>query len=79
LPTIYADWNEIDEHGRFYLNFLRSKSELEALGDELADGAVVTLNVQNEFEIQAQLVFDKGCWRAIPDEGTISFPPPHPA
>jgi hypothetical protein len=75
LQTIYADWNEIDDHGRLYLNFRRSIKDLCALGDGLVDGAVVTLNIQDEFQVQAELVYDKGSWRAIPDRSTISFPP----
>lgn len=72
MITIYADANNRDEQGRYLLNIAGSRKILEPVKDELVDGLRVTLNVQNEFEVQATLVFDE-IWRAIPDVKSIRF------
>jgi hypothetical protein len=69
---IYADWNSRDEHGRLLLSISGARSDLTRHANELVDGMEVTLNVQDEFELQATLVFDR-VWRAIPKEHTIRY------
>jgi hypothetical protein len=76
MVPIYADWNETDEHGMLPLNYKQSAKELGALGDALVDGVVVRLNIEDEFEVEATLIYSRGCWRAIPDRSRISYPPP---
>jgi hypothetical protein len=66
MIAIYADANSRDEQGRYLLNIAGSRQDLERAKDELVDGLRVKLNVQNEFEVRATLIFEE-IWRAIPD------------
>lgn len=72
---IYADANNRDEDGRFDLAIVGARRDLEAHKNELKDGMKVLLNVQDEFEVVATLVFDRQHqrWFGVPDDKTIRF------
>jgi hypothetical protein len=72
MIRIYADENHCDEQGKFLLDIPGSLEDIKKHQEVVAEGMVVLLNVQNAFEVQATLVFDK-VWRAIPDFSTIHY------
>ena len=72
MIRIYADWNAMDDHGRLLLNIARARRDLEAHAEAIEPGLRVLLDVQDEFEVAATLVFG-GIWLAVPDEKTIRF------
>ena len=72
MIRIYADENARDEQDRYLLNVTGSQRDIERHNGVLTDGLRVVLNVQDEFEVEATLIFD-GVWRAIPDDSTVVF------
>ena len=72
MIRIYADENARDEQDRYVLSIVGSRRDIEKYGDEIKEGAEVTLNVQDEFEVNARLTFD-GVWLAIPDMTSIRY------
>jgi hypothetical protein len=75
MIRIYADANSRDQDGRYDLAIVRARRDLETHKDEIKDGTKVLLNVQDEFEVAATLVFDRHYqrWFGIPDDKTIRF------
>lgn len=72
LIRIYADANDRDEQGRFELGIVGSLADIKKYEGLLADGMVVLLNVQDEFEVEGTLIFDQ-IWRAIPNFETLHY------
>jgi len=73
LPRIYADANEAEADGRFWLHIPGSRKDIERYGDRLKPGMRVIFNVQNEFEVEGTLEIDErhGTWLGRPDYGTL--------
>jgi hypothetical protein len=73
IPRIYADANEGDADGRFWLHIPGSRRDIERYGDQLQPGMRVLFNVQNEFEVEGTLEIDEvhGKWLGRPDYSTI--------
>ena len=72
FPRVFFDSNAGTlEHG-YPLHFAQSRSDLEALGEELRDGTVVTIYM-DDLEMDATLRFERAqdVWVAVPIEGTI--------
>jgi hypothetical protein len=75
LPRIYADANEADADGRFWLHIPGSRKDIERYGDRLRPGMWVLFNVQNEFEVEGTLELDElhGTWRDHPKYDTLRY------
>lgn len=58
LPRIYADANEADAEGRFWLHIPGSKKDIARYGERLKPGMRVLFNVQDEFEVEGTLEVD---------------------
>jgi len=73
LPRIYADSNEADADGRFWLHIPGSRRDIERYGDRLQPGMRVLFNVQNEFEVEGTLELDEahGTWLGRPNYDTL--------
>ena len=71
LPRIYADENE-KSWDDYMLHLATSVADLEKYADTIRPGARVLLNVQDEFEVEANLYFDDRMrrWMARPDFAT---------
>jgi hypothetical protein len=74
-PCIYADANEADADGRFWLHIHGSQRDIDQLGDRLRPGLRVLFSVQDEFEVEGTLEFDElhGTWLGRPDYSTIRY------
>ena len=72
MIKIYADENAKDELDRYVLSIAGSRKYIERYGDQIREGIEVTLNVQDEFEVKARLIFDR-VWLAIPDMTSIKY------
>ena len=72
IPRIYADGNEMTEDGRFMLHISGSVSDIQRYGTSIRPGIRVLLNVQDEFEVEGFLEFDKSdaMWLGRPDWAT---------
>jgi len=75
VPRIYADSNEADADGRFWLHIPGSRRDIDRYGDRLQPGMRVLFNVQNEFEVEGILEIDEvhGTWLGRPDYDTIRY------
>ena len=73
LPRIYADANEADADGRFWLHIPGSRKDIERYGDRLQEGMRVLFNVQDEFEVEGTLELDElhGTWLGRPNYDTL--------
>lgn len=62
------DTNAGDAASGYLLYFPDSVKDLEQMGDELRERAIVTLYMPDEVEVTAQLTFDHtlNCWRGVP-------------
>jgi hypothetical protein len=69
MIRIYADFNSTDEEGRVWALL---KRDLEEHSDELKEGLRVLLHMDDEFEVEATLVYDRG-WMGVPDWSTIRY------
>jgi hypothetical protein len=70
MIRIYADFNHRDEQGRVVLDTVGSLADIRQHEGALVDGMVVLLYMEDEFEIQATLLFE-GVWFAVPDFATV--------
>lgn len=68
-PRIYADANSCTVDGKFRLSIQGALADLERFQSVLAPGLEITLNVQDEFELDAILERDalNGGWLAEAD------------
>lgn len=74
LPRIYADANEAEADGRFWLHIPGSKKDIARYGEQLKPGMRVLFNVQDEFEVEGTLEIDaKGGWLGRPDYSTLRY------
>ncbi len=78
MIRIWADFNHRDEQGRVKLSTIGSLKDIEKHHDEIREGTTVTLNAEDDFEVEARLTFDK-VWRAIPDMTTVRYLKPEDA
>lgn len=72
---IYADANDRNADGDYFLIFEDSKRQLVAMGVALGEGARVILNVQDEYEVEAVLTRSEAdeCWMGRADYKTIRY------
>jgi hypothetical protein len=65
----------MDEQGRLRLSIVGPQRDIARHAGELRPGMEVILNVQDEFEVNAILVYDEESdhWKAWPDVDTIRF------
>jgi hypothetical protein len=72
MIRIYADFNHCDEQGRVLLDTVGSLADISEHEAALAQGMVVLLYMEDEFEVEGTLLFDR-VWRAVPDFGTLRY------
>ena len=72
MIRIYADFNHCDEQYHVVLNTVGSLADIKKHSDALVEGMRVLLYVEDEFEVEGTLIFDK-VWRAIPDYATLRY------
>ena len=74
-PKIYADANDQTEDGEYLLVFDRSRQDIERIGSPLVAGMRITLNVQDELEMEADLAYNTEwkSWVGRPDFSTIKY------
>lgn len=70
MIRIYADFNCLDEQGRVWLDCVGWRVDIERRAGSLREGLRVLLNGQDEFEVEATLIFDRA-WRGVPDWSTL--------
>jgi hypothetical protein len=73
MIRIYADFNAMDEQERVRLNTAGSRADLETLEGQLTEGMTVLLYTPDELEVCAELLFDEGMWKGIPDWNTKRY------
>ncbi len=66
MILIWGDFNNLDIERRVRLNSARSLVDLEALGDQLKDGLLVTVS-DGDYQADGHLEFSGGIWRATVD------------
>ena len=69
MIKIFVDFNARDEDGRLWLNFERSRRDLEEHKDVIQEGLEVLFVDPDELEAPGILTFDEihGTWKGIPD------------
>jgi len=72
MIRIYADFNHKDDQGRVILDTAGSLADIENHKNELTEGMEVLLYMEDEFEIEGILVFDR-VWLAIPNFATLHY------
>ena len=72
MVRIYADFNNVDEDGRVWLNTAAALADIGAYQGSLTEGMRVILYMPNELEVEATLGFD-GVWNGLPDWGTLHY------
>lgn len=75
IPRIYADANEADADGRYWLHIPGSQKDVDRYGERLKPGMRVLFNVQGEFEVEGILEIDDahGTWLGRPDYSTLRY------
>ena len=75
FPRVFFDANDGSIEDGYWLGFDKSRSDLEALGAELREGATVTICMPNELEMIAKLRFDaaENVWWADPVATSITY------
>lgn len=73
MHRIYFDANSGTVEYGFFLTFNKSKEELSAMGEVLAEGVHVIIYDLEEFEVEAVLYFDRDndVWKAVPLPGVM--------
>jgi hypothetical protein len=70
MLRIYADFNHRDADGRVVLDTIGSLADVKKFDGLLAEGMDVRLYMEDEFEVEAILVFER-VWLAIPRYSTL--------
>jgi hypothetical protein len=73
VPTIFADFNNADEHGRLRMNCVGTTLDFARLGVRLQDGLRVVVSDHDELEADAELVYstEEHIWVAKIDWNAI--------
>jgi hypothetical protein len=72
MVRIYADINNRDEKRRVRLNTVGAERDIASAQEPLEPGKRVMLYMDDEFEVEATLEFEK-IWLGCPDWSTLRY------